>query len=119
MEPLHCIFVIIGYNNARITQDCIESFRDNLPGAALWVYDNASAPCLNPIAEQFGLPYLYSPTNLGFAGGANRAIAWILEEANPSVLCLVNNDILVSDRVSLSLPLELSAFAKDEALAAM
>src|SRR5258708_6013513 len=119
MEPLHCIFVIIGYNNARITQDCIESFRDNLPGAALWLYDNASAPCLKPIAEQFGLPYLYSPTNLGFAGGANRAITWILDEVNPAALCLVNNDILLSDRIGLSFQSELSAFLEDGRVAAM
>src|ERR1700730_6088229 len=114
-----CIFVIIGYNHSLITEDCVKSFLRHVPGISLWLYDNASTPTLKPIAEKFGLPYLYSHTNLGFSGGANRAIHWVLEDATASVVCLVNNDILISSNFAPALNSELSAFVANEDLAAM
>jgi GT2 family glycosyltransferase len=119
MPSPNCVFVIIGYNNSLITQDCVESFLRHVPGVSLWLYDNASTPTLKPMAEKFGLPYLYSDTNLGFSGGANRAIQWVLDDATVAVVCIVNNDILLSNHFAMTLNAELSAFIADEHLAAM
>src|SRR5437899_35135 len=119
MRSIDCVFVIIGYNNCPMTRDCIESFLQHMRGIALWLYDNASAPALNELADHFHLPYFYSDKNLGFAGGANRAIEWILEQADARAVCIVNNDILISNDFGKCLQPELAGFLQDAHLAAM
>ena len=114
-----CIFVVIGYNNLRLTRACIESFRSAAPWLRVWLYDNASDPELGPIAEMLNVPYFRSTTNLGFAGGANRAIDWVLNSAETPAICLVNNDIVVSDEFARPLAAELERFVEDRRLAAM
>jgi GT2 family glycosyltransferase len=114
-----CVFVVIGYNNLRLTEACLASFRRVAPEAAVWLYDNASVPELQPVADKYQAPYFRSSTNLGFAGGANRAIGWVLAEANPGVVCVVNNDVVVSEHFAQPLDPQLRLFLQDPRLAAM
>lgn len=119
MQETGCVFVIIGFQNPRMTAECVESCHRHSPNASVWLYDNASSPPLRPVAEQFGIPYLYSPENLGFAGGANRAIEWILADSDARAICLLNNDVLVPPGFDASLGKEIPAFLQNTHMAAM
>jgi GT2 family glycosyltransferase len=114
-----CIFVVIGYNNPQLTAACIESFRHVGRAIPVWLYDNASSPELRQVATKLDVPYFRSERNLGFAGGANLAIDWALNTENPRAVCLVNNDIVVSEAFAQSLEPELEHFLVDPRLAAM
>lgn len=116
---MDCVFVVIGYNNPQLTEACIGSFRDAGHRIPVWLYDNASSPELRQVATKFGVPYYRSATNLGFAGGANLAIDWVLNAEDPAALCLVNNDVVVPRGFAQALKPELERFLEDAHLAAM
>jgi len=86
--------VILNWNQASATLRAAEALLAwSRPPAGVWIVDNASTdgsralvPARCPAAR-----YLYGETNLGFAGGANRALRRILETPAEAVL-LLNND---------------------------
>jgi GT2 family glycosyltransferase len=116
---IDCVFLVIGYNNVTMTETCIASFRTADERLSVWLYDNASDPELRGIAEKFGIPYLRSRTNLGFSGGANRAIDWAMRHSTARVICVVNNDIVASDKFVEALEVELAHFGEESRTAAM
>ena len=68
---------------------------------------------LQPVAEKVRAPYLRSETNLGFAGGANLAIDWVIGAEHPRAVCIVNNDVIVPDHSARPLSTELLTFFED------
>jgi hypothetical protein len=99
--------VIVSYNTRQLTLDCLESLRaalaDDALSARVWVVDNASRDgSAEAIRERFStgrfpeLALIESADNLGFAGGANRALAQIASEGEPPLwVLLLNPDTLV------------------------
>lgn len=97
------IFVItVNYNNGAITSECLQSFAkvdiSNID-LSLIVVDNGSTEEASQKLESQtkGVKFIYSKTNLGFAGGNNLGINHALKNKADYIL-LINNDATVEDK---------------------
>jgi hypothetical protein len=95
--PLVCI-VILNYNGAQITLDCVGSVLKILyPNFKVVVVDNGSTDdSVARFKEALADPrieLLVNPTNEGYAGGNNRGIERALE-AGAEYVFVLNNDVL-------------------------
>ena len=95
--------VVVSYNVCALTRGCLESLYAALAHDALaghvWVVDNASADgSAEMVRETFPqATLLASPENLGFAGGANLALAAIAEHPDaPRHVLILNPDTLIA-----------------------
>lgn len=97
------IFVItVNYNNGNLTSDCLKSFAGlDTTGIDinLVVVDNGSTEEASQQLEKKtkNAKFLYSKTNLGFAGGNNIGIKYALKN-NADYVLLINNDATVEDK---------------------
>ena len=102
--------VVLNWNNAEDTIACVEALVDTTPRPDhVVVVDNGSADnSLTRIKDwvsflesqsDFAGPHIHliaSGRNLGFAGGTNRGLDWLMSETDVSHLMLLNNDATVS-----------------------
>ena len=91
--------VLLNYNGADDTVDCLESLKGvTYPNIQVIVVDNAStdgsAEILHNRQEQYGYIFLQSNENNGFSAGNNIGIRYALENGADYVL-LLNNDTVV------------------------
>ena len=97
------IFVItVNYNNGAITSECLQSFAKVNKAEidlSLIVVDNGSTEeaSLKLESQTKGVKFIYSKTNLGFAGGNNLGIDFALKNKADYIL-LINNDATVEDK---------------------
>jgi GT2 family glycosyltransferase len=117
-SPLLIYVVIVNYNRAGDTLECLESLaRQNMPGTAflqaprILVVDNGShdgspekVEAAFPEVEQLRLS-----TNLGFAGGYNTGIRYALEKGAGWVFILNNDTVLAQDCLHMILTQALEA----------
>lgn len=91
------VVVVLSYHGREDTERCVESLVDGSPGARVLVVDNGSFDgVLERVAERWPqVATLQTGTNLGFAGGMNRGVAWALRNRADTITVL-NNDTLVS-----------------------
>jgi hypothetical protein len=94
--------IIVSYNTAGLTLDCLASVFAALPQeglrAAVWVLDNDSADgSADRVAASFSQVHLVrSERNLGFAGGNNRVLDEIARSGEPPRhVLLLNSDTIV------------------------
>lgn len=86
--------IILNWNNASDTIECLRSvYASSYPNFTVYVVDNGStddslAAIKGAYPEAF---YIENKSNLGFAGGNNRAI----QEAEADYLFLLNNDAIL------------------------
>ena len=94
------IFVItVNFNNGAITSECLQSFAKvdkKEIDLSLIVVDNGSTEEASMKLEKNtpNVTFLYSPKNLGFAGGNNIGIKYALKNKADYVL-LINNDATI------------------------
>lgn len=95
-----CSIVVISYNNADLTRQCIESIveRTTYPNYELIVVDNASQDgtrdMLRALQRQIrNLKLIINDTNRGFAAANNQGIA----QAEGEYVVLLNNDTVVTN----------------------
>ena len=93
--------VILNWNGASDTIECLESLRDmSYPNYEVTVVDNASeGDDVRILRERFG-DYVYmieNDRNYGFAEGSNTGIRYALENLNPDYVWLLNNDTVVNE----------------------
>ena len=92
--------LILNWNGSEDTIHCVRSVQNWLqPDDAIWVIDNGSqtedrATLQQAVQDQATL--IFSPTNLGFAGGNNLGIKAALAAGKETVL-LLNNDATVDE----------------------
>ncbi len=99
VEPLHSLVSVslVTYNAARWLDACLASlFSQTHPDLEVIVLDNGSTDGTRERLEAAtagrpGLRLVFSPTNLGYARGHNRAIA----ESRGDYVCLLNQDIVL------------------------
>lgn len=87
--------VIISYNNAELTKECIKSIRENNPAEIyqLVVVDNASTDGIAEwLREQSDITLIENTENKGFPYACNQGIAAADKEAD---IFLLNNDTIV------------------------
>lgn len=115
-QPLVCT-VILNWNGLADTRDCLSSLqRIDYGNNRTVVVDNGSEGGeAAALRQEFGsaIHLIESPTNLGFAGGANLGMRYALENGADYVL-LLNNDTTV-DRVFLSALVEAAEARSDAA----
>lgn len=91
--------ITVNFNNGSITEDCINSFagisKTNIE-LELIVVDNGSIEETSKKLERklSNVKFIYSTTNLGFAGGNNLGIKYALKSGADYIL-LINNDATV------------------------
>ena len=90
--------LIVTWNRKDDVIECIESIiNTGYSRLIIYLVDNASADgTVNVVADKFpDVRIIRSEENLGFAGGNNLGLSWILEDGLDSVF-LVNDDVVVS-----------------------
>ena len=93
--------ILVNYNGAKDTAECIESLRRvKSPPFRVVVVDNASTDkspdALNALQAQYAFDLLPSPANGGFAAGCNLGMRFALDRG-ADYLLLLNNDTLVTE----------------------
>ena len=94
-EPASSI-IILAYGDPSLTENCLKSLHHTLEEKKheILVFDNASGKeqsnRLKEIAKDYDATLIHSETNLGFAGGCNKAA----QHASSEVLIFLNNDII-------------------------
>jgi len=94
--------ITVNFNNGAITEECLNSFakvaKTNID-LSLIVVDNGSVEKASlKLAKKFPkVTFLYSKTNLGFAGGNNLGINFALKNKVDYVL-LINNDATINEK---------------------
>lgn len=90
--------VLVNYNGTEDTIECLKSIRKANKNILVVVVDNASMKNEYDILEKnnFDAKILRSETNLGFAGGNNLAVNWIIKNAESvEYIMLLNNDTVI------------------------
>ncbi len=89
--------VIVNYNGAADTAECLESLMKSQESTLLVVVDNASTTdgVEYAVAPYHDVKLICSPTNLGFGRGNNLGIGWALSHTGCEFIFLLNNDATV------------------------
>lgn len=90
---------LLNWNNAEETLGCLESLKDvRYPNFDVVIVDNGSSDDSITRLEEFSrqqstltVTIVRNSENLGFSGGCNTAITWVLEHGGEYIL-LLNND---------------------------
>ncbi|ARU03574.1 hypothetical protein CCO03_01725 [Comamonas serinivorans] len=95
-----CSIIVISYNNAELTRQCIESIvaRTTYPNYEVIVVDNASQDgsrdMLRALQRQIrSLKLIFNDSNRGFAAANNQGVA----QAEGDYVVLLNNDTVVTN----------------------
>ncbi len=83
--------VVVNYNGAAFVAECLDALdaQQDAPAYQVWVVDNGSTDGSRELLRaRRGVRLIESPTNLGFAGGNNLALA----EVRTPYAVLLNND---------------------------
>jgi len=85
--------VIPIYNQHELTQECVEAVRLNTQDYELILIDNGSIPPVEqPYAGFVDVTLIRNDMNLGFPAAVNQGI----KAAKGEVICLLNNDVIVT-----------------------
>ncbi|HOX96026.1 MAG TPA: glycosyltransferase family 2 protein [Candidatus Woesebacteria bacterium] len=96
------VVITVNYNNASLTAETLKSFKDIDTGdidlSLVVVNNGCSEPATAKLIKQFPkVKFLFSKTNLGFAGGNNIGIKYALNN-HADYLLLINNDATVESK---------------------
>lgn len=89
--------VVLIYGGEDVTAACLDSLlASDYPALRILLADNASPDGAGErLRHRYpGVAYLNTGANLGYAGGNNRGVAWVLERGADYVL-VINNDTVV------------------------
>lgn len=96
------------YNQHELTQECIEAVRLNTQDYELILIDNGSIPPIEkPYAGFVDVTLIRNDVNLGFPAAVNQGI----RAAKGDVICLLNNDVIVTPGAINTMELYLKDFA--------
>jgi GT2 family glycosyltransferase len=97
------VAVIITWNDVEMTASCVESVlaSDYRPLRVLLVDNGSATPCGEELRGRFPeIELLALPENRGFSGGANRGLAWALEQGADYIHLIGNDSTLARDAIS-------------------
>jgi len=87
--------IIPVYNQYEMTCECLKAIRDNTENYEIILIDNGSSPALSFLSDFDWKPYdkiIRNEENLGFPAAINQGI----KEATGDIICLLNNDVMVT-----------------------
>lgn len=96
--------LVLNWNRWQDTLECLASLRrQTYPHIHIVVVDNGSIDnSVDRIRQVYpDITLLENPTNLGFAGGANVGIQYVMEQRGDAVFLLNNDTIIAPDTVSI------------------
>lgn len=103
--PEACTFVLLQYNHAELTIDCIKhllELRQYLPIHIIVVdncsTDNALAEITEFCKKNSAITILESKENIGFARGNNLGYRYARAKNANQIICIMNNDVFIEDR---------------------
>ena len=103
--PEACTFVLLQYNHAELTIDCIKhllELRQYLPVHIIVVdncsTDNALAEIKEFCKQNSVITILESKENIGFARGNNLGYRYARAKNANQIICIMNNDVFIEDR---------------------
>lgn len=92
--------VVLNYNNAQDTLECVHSLKQNLPSDAMVeivIVDNASTDdSYNEISQDLSgeVTLIRAKENAGYAAGNNIGIRYALKKGD-GYICILNNDTII------------------------
>lgn len=105
MKYFEVVFIVIAYNQFDLVDRCLEKLTTFLPSSCTVVlFDNHSHETLEPLSIKYGVSFLRSEQNLGFAAGCNVAIEFVLKNYSAQQIALVNSDLFIDKAFGKALP---------------
>lgn len=90
------IFVILHYNNARDTLDCIKSLK-KFKSKIVVVSNSHDYENLKKIESKVD-KLIINDDNIGFAKANNIGCKFAIKNYNPDYICVINNDIIINQK---------------------
>jgi GT2 family glycosyltransferase len=90
--------LILNWNNAAATLDCLDRLRADAPELQVLVIDNGSSDGSADLIARANpdVPIVRLPKNEGFARGTNAGLRWVLARSEYDVVAFLNNDAQLS-----------------------
>lgn len=114
-----CLFLMMGYNNPRITEKALTRLRTFVSKKDCVLIDNGSTKSLQPVATKTNVQYFSHSKNLGFSEGYNVWLSQNIDSISQDYICLINNDLFVNTEMMLALPKHMQEWSKEMNLAAI
>jgi len=90
--------VILNFNGANVTKECVESLKKASGSFEIIIVDNGSTDGSDKILSKIkGITFLQNKENLGYSGGNNSGIKVALKNGAEAVLVLNNDTIVEKD----------------------
>lgn len=103
MNKVKVVFVLLHYNEIRVTYSAIEHIRklENAEDCHIVVVDNCSPDksgevLMHDYAKDPFVSVLQTPQNLGFAKGNNFGYEYAKKNYAPDVIVVMNNDVMIN-----------------------
>jgi|HubBroStandDraft_2_1064218.scaffolds.fasta_scaffold08612_3 GT2 family glycosyltransferase len=95
--------LVLNWNNAAATLDCLDCLRADAPELQALVIDNGSRDGSAELIARANpdVPIVRLPNNEGFARGTNAGLRWVLARDEYDVVAFLNNDAQLSADVLL------------------
>jgi GT2 family glycosyltransferase len=90
--------LVLNWNNAAATLDCLDRLRADAPELQVLVIDNGSSDGSADLIARANpdVPIVRLPNNEGFARGTNAGLRWVLARSEYDVVAFLNNDAQLS-----------------------
>jgi GT2 family glycosyltransferase len=90
--------LVLNWNNAAATLDCLDCLRAGAPELQALVIDNGSSDGSADLIARANpdVPIVRLPNNEGFARGTNAGLRWVLARGEYDVVVFLNNDAQLS-----------------------
>ena len=90
--------LVLNWNNAAATLDCLDCLRADAPELQALVIDNGSSDGSADLIARANpdVPIMRLPNNEGFARGTNAGLRWVLARGEYDVVAFLNNDAQLS-----------------------
>ena len=90
--------LVLNWNNAAATLDCLDCLRADAPELQALVIDNGSSDDSADLIARANpdVPIVRLPNNDGFARGMNAGLRWVLARGEYDVVAFLNNDAQLS-----------------------
>jgi GT2 family glycosyltransferase len=90
--------LVLNWNNAAATLDCLDRLRADAPELQVLVIDNGSSDGSADLIARANpdVPIVRLPNNEGFARGTNAGLRWVLARSEYDAVAFLNNDAQLS-----------------------
>jgi len=97
MTEIRTAVITVNYKGARDTENCINSLKESTVPVQVVVVDNTPFdPELEAVLRKYpDVKFIQANNNLGFGGGNNLGIEWVLNNVQCDFTLILNNDAMI------------------------